>query len=74
MVYDQDMWGFLDYEGGAFKAMGARNPDNVPYEEAPGGEDYSSIMEQLPPKQLENYLRRAKILGQLSEIKTDDGR
>jgi hypothetical protein len=74
MVYDQNMWGFLVYEGGEFKAMGARNPDNVPYEEAPGGENYSSIMEQLPPKQLENYLRRAKILSKITEFKADDGR
>jgi hypothetical protein len=76
MVYNKKVWGFLEYEGGEFKAMGFRNPSNYvfPYEEPPGGEDYSSIMEQLPPKQLESYLRRGKILGMYDEILTADGR
>ncbi len=66
MVYaksDGQIWGFLIYEGGEFKALGFRDPSRYvqPNIEDEGGEGYSGIMEQLPPRQLEDYLRKARI-------------
>ncbi|MFA9453553.1 MAG: hypothetical protein ACERK6_06500, partial [Candidatus Aminicenantaceae bacterium] len=64
MVYDPQIWGFLVYAGGEFKTLGFRNPSQYirPNIEPEGGEGYSGIMEQLPPRQLEDYLRKAKII------------
>jgi hypothetical protein len=74
MVYaksDGQIWGFLIYEGGEFKARDFRDPLKYvqPYAEPMGGEGYSGIMEQLPPRQLEDYLRKTRIEGISEEIK-----
>jgi len=76
MVYaksDGQIWGFLIYMGGEFKALGFRNPSQyvMPYAEPIGGEGYSGIMEQLPPRQLEDYLLKARLEGIFGDIKEE---
>jgi hypothetical protein len=76
MVYaksDGQIWGFLIYEGGEFKARDFRDPLKYvqPYAEPMGGEGYSGIMEQLPPRQLEDYLLKARIEGIFGDIKEE---
>ncbi|MFC2142597.1 metallophosphoesterase [Acidobacteriota bacterium] len=77
MVYhvkDGNPWALIiDKEG--IRALPSRNPaaQGPPRKEPPEGQGRSSILEQLPNRDLEDYLKKAKIIGVSSVIQTKRG-